>query len=168
MSELPYSHIPQEQLADVFSRSITTMDGLWFLAAEKKFGFDAALELGVEVWEKLGTIQARRMVRAFDIKEENPVHALIRALQVDSVCCVYLPEITILDNGSKAVFCLTDCPPQKARIRDGKSEFPCKQVGIAFFNAYARVFDPKIKMTCLACPPDPHPAQYWCQWQFEI
>ncbi len=168
MSELPYAHIPQEKLAEVFSRSITTMDGLWFLAAEKKFGFDAALELDIEVWEKLGSIQARRMLTAFAIKEENPIRTLIRALQVDSVCCVYAPEVTVLNNDNKAVLCLTDCPPQKARIRDGKGEFPCKPVGIAFFKTYTEVIDPRIKTTCLACPPDAHPPEYWCKWQFEI
>ena len=30
------------------------------------------------------------------------------------------------------------------------------------------VVDPKVKITCLACPPDAHPSQFWCEWQFDI
>jgi hypothetical protein len=167
MSEPLYSHVPKEKLAKVFSRSIYTMDGLWFLAVERKYGFDAALELDVAVWERIGPIQARRMLNNFAVKEDNPIHTLVRALQVDSVLLVFAPEVAVLAD-NKAIIRCTDCPPQKARVRDGKGEFPCKQVGIAFFKSYAETIDPRIKLTCLLCPPDAHPSEYWCEWQFEI
>ena len=159
--------MPDDRLAEVFSRSITTMDGLWFLAVEEEYGFDAALELDIRVWEKLGSIQARRMVNGFAIKEDNPLRTLIRALEVDSILRIYAPEAPVLTD-SKAILRCTDCPPQKARVRDGKGEFDCKGVGIAFFKAYAEAIDPRIKLTCLVCPPDAHPPQYWCEWQFEL
>jgi hypothetical protein len=167
MTQLPYSHIPTEKLAEVFSKSITTMDGLWFLAVEGKYGFDAALELDEKVWEKIGPIQARRMVNSFAIEEDNPIRTLIQALQADSILRIYGPQATVLTD-NKAIFRCTDCPPQKARVREGKGEFPCKRVGVAFFKSYAEAIDPRIKMTCLVCPPDAHPPQYWCEWQFEI
>ena len=167
MPGLDHSQIPRERLVEVFSRSLTTIDGLWFLAVEQKYGFDVALELDVEVWRRLGLIQARRVVKNFAIKEDSPIRAIINVLQVDPIMFVYKPQVVALTD-SKAVFRCADCPPQKARIRDGRGEFPCKAVGIALFNSYAEAVDPRIKVSCLACPPDAHPPQYWCEWQFEV
>ena len=28
--------------------------------------------------------------------------------------------------------------------------------------------DPRIETRCVACPPDPHPEEYWCAWEFSI
>jgi len=167
MSSLDYSQIPKEKLVEVSSRSLITMDGLWFLAVEQKYGFDAALELDEEVWRRLGSIQAKRVVKNFAINEDSPIQTLIKALLVDPVFPIFLPEVPVLSD-NKAIFRCTDCPPQKARIRGGKGEFPCKPVGIAFFASYAEAIDPGIKLSCLTCPPDAHPPQLWCEWQFEV
>ena len=167
MAETPYSHVTREKLADVFSRSILAVDGLWFLAVENKYGHEAALELDIEVWEKMGPIQARRTVNNFAPKDDNPIRTLVRALLADSVLCIFRPEVTIVTN-NKAVLRCTDCPPQRARIRAGKGEFNCRPVDLAFFKSYAEAIDQKIKVTCLVSPPDEHPPEYWCEWQFEI
>ena len=167
MPGLDHSQIPKEKLVEVLSRSFTTIDGLWFLAIEQKYGFNTALEVDEEVWQRFGSIQAKRMVKNFATKEESPIQTLIRALQVDPFLLIYLPQVPVLTD-TKAIFRCTDCPPQKARVRDGKGEFPCKPVGIAFFTSYAEAVDPRIKLSCLTCPPDAHPPQLWCEWQFEL
>ena len=167
MPGLDYPQIPAEKLVELCSRSLNTLDGLWFTAVEQEYGLDAALKLDEEVWRGLGLAQARRVKKGFAIKEDSPIRAVIRMLQVDPILVIYKPEIVALTD-SKAIFRCTDCPPQKARIRDGRGEFPCKPVGIAFFGSYAQVADPGMKLSCLVCPPDAHPPQYWCEWQFEL
>jgi hypothetical protein len=167
MPGVDYSQMPTENLLELCSKSLYTVDGLWFTAVEQKYGLDLALELDVEVWRRLGQIQARRMVKTFTIKKDNPVQDFVSVLQADPLLFVYKPQVAELTD-SKAVFRCTDCPPQKARIRDGRGEFPCKAVAMAFFIACAEVVDPGIKISCLTCPPDAHPPQYWCEWQFEI
>ena len=167
MPGVDHSQIPTEKLLELCSRSLYTVDGLWFTAVEQKYGLDVALELDVEVWRKLGQVQARRIVNTFAIKKDNLIQAIISVLQADPVMLVYKPQVAELTD-SKAVLRCTDCPPQKARIRDGRGEFPCKAVGMALFTAYAEAVDPGIKVSCLTCPPDAHPPQYWCEWQFEI
>ncbi|MFC1902769.1 DUF6125 family protein [Chloroflexota bacterium] len=167
MPGLVYPDISTEKLIDLCSRSLYTLDGLWFTAVEQEFGLDAALKLDEEVWRRFGLAQARRVKNGFGIREESPIRAVIGMLQVDPVMVVYKPEIVAL-SANKAVFRCTNCPPQKARIRDGRGEFPCKPVGEAFFSSYGQAVDAGMKLSCLICPPDAHPPQYWCEWQFEL
>jgi len=128
---------------------------------------DVALEIDEEVWQKFCPIHIRRVLETFPIKVDDPVRAVIDLLKVDPVQLIYKLEVAeVTDN--KAVFRVTDCPPQKARIRDGRGEFSCKKVGTIMFQAYAEAIDPGIRLTCLVCPPDAHPSRYWCEWQFEI
>ena len=167
MSEIDYSQIPAEKLAELFSRSAYTLDGLWFTLLEETYGFDVALDIDIKVWQKFSLIHAKRLLEALALKVDNPIQTVAKMLQVDPIMYIYKPQIVALTD-SKLVFRNTDCPPQKARIRDGKGEFPCKLVGTALFGSYAKAVDPEIKLSCLVCPPDAHPPQYWCEWQFEI
>jgi len=32
----------------------------------------------------------------------------------------------------------------------------------------AREINPRFKARCLKCPPDPHPKEYWCSWEFYL
>jgi hypothetical protein len=42
-------------------KSYTAVDGLWFMKAEEKFGFDRALEIDALVWEVMPKIQSRQL-----------------------------------------------------------------------------------------------------------
>ena len=167
MAGLDHSQIPTEKLVELCSRISYTLDGLWFTLVEEKFGLDVALEIDVEVWRKLCLVQAKRIPKYFPIDEGSSIRNLIKVIELDPLLAVYKPKaVELTDN--RAVLRLTDCPPQKARIRNGRGEFPCKSVGVALFTSYAEVIDPKVKVSCLTCPPDAHPSQFWCEWQFEI
>ena len=36
------------------------------------------------------------------------------------------------------------------------------------YKTFAEAIDPRIKTECIACPPDPHPEEYYCAWRFYI
>ena len=167
MAGIEHSQIPTDKLVEFCSRSSYTLDGLWFTLVEEKFGLDTALEIDVEVWRRLCLVQARRIQKYFPIDEVNSIRKLIKVIELDPLLVIFKPTAVELSD-NRAVLRFTDCPPQKARIRGGRGEFPCKPVGIAFLKSYAEVIDPEIKLSCLTCPPDAHPAQFWCEWQFEI
>ena len=167
MAEPEHSQIPVDKLIELCSRTSYTLDGLWFTLVEEKFGLDTALEIDVEVWRRLCLIQAKRILKYFPINQGSSIRNLVKVVELDPLLAVFKLEIAELTD-NRAVLRFTDCPPQKARIRDGKGEFPCKPVGIALFNSYAEVVDPGIKLSCLACPPDAHPPEYWCEWQLEL
>ena len=164
---IEYTGSLEGRLAELCSKSLYTLDGLWFTLLEKKYGLDIALNIDLEVWRRFCLIHIRRLQETFDIQIDNPIQAVITLLKVDPVQLIYKLEVVEL-TGSRAVFRCTDCPPQKARVGNGRGEFPCKQVGTAMFKSYAEAIDPGIKLTCLACPPDAHQSQFWCEWQFEV
>ena len=69
---------------------------------------------------------------------------------------------------SRAVFRMVDCRVQSARKRKGLDDFPCKSVGIVEYSEFARTIDPRIQTRCIACPPDAHPEEFWCAWEFTL
>lgn len=159
MAKVDHSSISTEKLVELCSRSAYTLDGLWFTLVEEKFGRDTALEIDVEVWRRLCLIQAKRIRKYFPGDEGSSLRNLIRVIELDPIMAIFKAEVVKLTD-KHAVLRFTDCPPQKARIRDGRGEFPCKPVGVAFLSSYAEVIDPNIKVRCLTCPPDAHPSQY--------
>ena len=60
-----------DEIRQYLLRSYTAVDGLWFVKTEERFGFDAALDLDVEVWKVMPKIQARQ-IRAFTSAEKGP------------------------------------------------------------------------------------------------
>ncbi|OPX80037.1 MAG: hypothetical protein A4E45_00299 [Methanosaeta sp. PtaB.Bin039] len=48
-----------KQARDYFHRSYTSVDGLWFMKVEERWGFEEALVVDQEVWKILPKIQAR-------------------------------------------------------------------------------------------------------------
>ena len=69
---------------------------------------------------------------------------------------------------TRCVFRMKDCRVQSARKRRNLPDFPCKSVGIIEYTGFARTIDPRIKTRCLTCPPDPHPPDIWCAWEFTL
>ena len=169
MAKIDLMGLPKKTLVDLlktYSKNSMTVDGLWFVNVEEKFGLDMAIEIDTRVWERYGATEAKRIKKVLDITEEG-IPALVKALNFQ----IWLPgmdyefpEVT----EKSAVFNVTDCTPQKARIRDKRGEFPCKPVGVALFKKFAETIDPRLNMKCLACPPDQHPEDVWCSWEFRL
>lgn len=36
------------------------------------------------------------------------------------------------------------------------------------YTEFAKVIDPRLQTRCIACPPDRHPDQFWCAWEFTL
>jgi hypothetical protein len=36
------------------------------------------------------------------------------------------------------------------------------------YAEFARAVDPRIQTRCIVCPPDDHPDDVWCAWEFSI
>jgi hypothetical protein len=55
------SELDSRQIAEFFRRSYTAVDGIWFMKAEERYGFDAALDIDDEVWKVFPKVQARML-----------------------------------------------------------------------------------------------------------
>jgi hypothetical protein len=73
------------------------------------------------------------------------------------------PKVEI-QNGT-CYLTVTNCHTQKARIRQGLGEFPCKSAGTSYFERFAPALNPDLKYRCIFCPPDMHSQDAWCKWE---
>lgn len=142
-------------------------DGLWFQAVEAKFGMDVAIELDRVAWRQFTVIEAKRIMERHKIAPGGGIPALIRALSYRLYSYINRQEV-IEVTSNRAVFRMIDCRVQSARQRKGLSDFPCKTVGMVEYEFFARTIDERIQTRCLYCPPDPHPPDSWCAWEFSL
>jgi hypothetical protein len=164
-----FSSVGEKELRrclDFLMRQYRLADAFWFLAVEETFGTEAAVKLNEDVWIKIAPLAAREIKSLFAI-EGKGVSAVMEALS-------YFPWTTIIEyeieqmGDKKAVLRVPSCPPQEARVRHGLGEFPCKARHWGEFSGFAREIDERVEVQCVMAPPDPHPDDLWCQWEFRL
>lgn len=142
-------------------------DGLWFQAVEAKCGMETAIALDREAWRRFTVIEAKRIMERHGIAPGGGIPALVRALSYRLYAYINRQEI-LEQTENRVVFRMLDCRVQSARQRKGLPDFPCKEVGLVEYEWFARTIDERISTRCLYCPPDAHPADAWCAWEFVI
>jgi hypothetical protein len=142
-------------------------DGVWFQSLEKKFGMDVAVDIDTDAWRLFTVIEAKRIMERLGMKPGGGIPALAECLKHRFYARLNLQEcIEVTEN--RAVFRMLDCRVQSARKRKGLPDHPCKSVGIVEYSEFATAIDPRIRTRCIACPPDAHPDEFWCAWEFSI
>ena len=163
-------HHSQEELIDLLeiaAKNWLAHDGLWFLAAEDAFDMETAIELDRRAWEQFTVIEAKRIMGFLGIETGGGIPALKRALRYRLYARINEQEVIDQDDHT-ILFRMNDCRVQAARKRKGLPDFPCKPVGLVEYGNFARTIDPRLQTECVACPPDPHPDEYWCAWRFTL
>ncbi len=163
------SALPKNKLLDLFFlhiKNLWRVDGLYFLEIEKKFGTEAATEIDANCWKIMGKIEARELKEILDIKK-NDVDTLVQTLQKTS-WALYQKAKKFAATPGRGVFRVTHCRTQETRINKGLGEFPCKRVRFGYLQSFAKEFNPNIKVKCKTCPPDTHPKNLWCEWEFTL
>jgi len=150
---------------DVFAKNWLAHDGSWFLAAEERWGMDAAMELDAAAWRRFAEAEARRIMEAFSIPKDGGLDALARALSLRAYSFVNPSRIE--RDGTILRFFMTSCRVQETRRRKGLPDFPCRPVGQVEFETFARTVGERIATRCLHCPPDPD-ADGHCGWEFSL
>ena len=142
-------------------------DGLWLQAVENQFGLEKAIELDTEAWIRFTQIEAKRIMKRFDIQPQSGIPALKKALQYRLYAMINEQSLIEIDQNTLR-FEMNDCRVQSARKRKGLEDFPCKSVGIAEYTYFAHTIDDRIRTRVICCPPDPHPEEFYCAWQFTL
>jgi len=162
--------LPKDTLIDLLedaAKNWLSHDGLWFLAVENYAGMETAIQLDREAWVSFTQIEARRIMKRQELPSRGGIPALKQALQFRLYARIN--EQTLIDiNESILRFEMNDCRVQSARKRKGLPDFPCKAVGIAEYAYFAHTIDDRIRTEVICCPPDDHPEEYYCAWQFTL
>ncbi len=161
-----YDKLPKQQLIELlrmYGRFALLLDGYWFLGIEGLHGTEEAIRLDEDVWRQFGKSEAR-LLKRFLSRD--------RVTSLEEICRIYLLTPVFGNLGGRAEIredkcrlSVTDCHPQKARIRKNLGEFPCKTVGQAYFESLLAEMNPEIRFRCVVCPPDRHPDDLWCEWE---
>lgn len=152
---------------EMFAKNWLAHDGSWFLAAEERFGMETAMDLDAASWKRFAAVEARRIINTFGIPEAGGLAALAQALQLRLYAVINSQHIEWSSDGSRLRFFMDVCRVQDARRRKGLPDFPCKAVGVIEFETFAATIDPRIRTTCLHCPPDA-PVGLCCAWEFTM
>ena len=142
-------------------------DGVWFQAIEKHYGMEVAVAIDTEAWRHFTVIEARRIMERLGMKPGGGIPALVECLKHRFYARLNLQDV-IEQSDTRVVFRMLDCRVQSARKRKGLADHPCKSVGIVEYSEFAKAIDPRIRTRCLACPPDAHPDEFWCAWEFVL
>jgi len=142
-------------------------DGLWFQAVEATHGMDQAISADAAAWERFTVIEARRIMERLGLAPGGGIPALLECLRHRLYARLNAQDaIEVTDR--RAVFRMRDCRVQSARRRQGLPDFPCKSVGQVEYEGFARTVDPRIVTRCVTCPPDDHPDDLYCAWEFTL
>jgi hypothetical protein len=139
---------------------------MWFQAVERSCGLDEAVELDAQAWRGFAPIEARRIMARLQLTENGGLDALESALGQRMYAVLNRQSFERKEGMLR--FFMNECRVQTSRKRKDLPDFSCKSVGLVEFTEFARAIDPRIKTRCIACPPDVHPADYYCGWEFSI
>jgi hypothetical protein len=162
--------MPTGKLLDYFFlqiRNLWRVDGLYFLGIEQKFGTEAATEIDAGVWEAMAKIEAKSLQRMFLVGENPDVPTIINLLRKSS-WALDQPFKTVEVSEKRATLSVDKCRTQEARLSKGLGEFPCRKVRFGYLRNFAKTLNPNVEVDCLICPPDTHPKDLWCKWEFTV
>ncbi len=166
----PLLDLPQEQLEalrDAMAVNWLANDGVWFQAVEFKYGMNDAKRCNDSCWAHFSPFEAWSIKRLLNLSEKPGIAGLKKALEFRLYNFVNKQSFTD-ETENSIVFRMNECRVQIARKRKGLADYPCKSGGLVEYTTFAEAIDPRIKTEVIACPPDPHPDDYFCAWRFFI
>jgi hypothetical protein len=151
------------ELSKLYAQLMLTVDGLWFVEAEKIMGIDKVMKLDEGVWRQFGALEANRRKKFLGMESVATLEDVCKIVLLSPMWVSVGPQAEIQND--RCYLSVTNCLPQKARIKKGLSELPCKSVGTVYFEGFAPTLHHQLNFKCVFCPPDEHPNDVWCKWE---
>jgi len=163
--ELPEGKL--EEMKEAVAANWLANDGVWFQAVEFSRGMFDAKRCNDSSWAQFSPFEARSIKQLLNLGAQPGLDGLKQALEYRLYATINKQSI-VEESETSFVFQMNECRVQVARKRKGLEDYPCKSGGLIEYTSFAETIDPRIKTECIACPPDPHPAEYFCVWRFMI
>lgn len=141
------------------------IDAFWFLNVEKQYGLENAESINTTVWNKVGQLAARDIIKRFGI-EEKGLAGFEKAMRYYSWKLMDCFDLEHRDG--EIIATSSNCPAQMGRIKHGLGEYACRDMHFHEFDSFAKEIDPDIVTECVFAPPDPHPQDLFCKWRIYI
>ncbi|CFX40305.1 Uncharacterized [Syntrophomonas zehnderi OL-4] len=164
----PLLDLPREKLLELsgdIGKNWLAMDGLWFQAVEKTYGMNDAKRCNDSCWHRFSQVEARMIKNFLGLPAQAGLSGLKQALGFRMYARINEQSI-IEESPTSIVFQMNDCRVQSARKRKGMADYPCKSAGLVEYSRFAWGIDERIRTECIGCPPDEHPAEWFCAWRF--
>lgn len=138
--------LTDKQVAEFFHRSYTSVDGLWFVKVEEKYGFDVALDIDNEVWKVMPKIQARKLKSMANL--DKGMEALFECLTTKLMLEGFVFDTEKIHPGNGFRIIITDCPWHNLLIK-AKREALSERIGTLIckteYEVWASEFGEDIK-----------------------
>lgn len=155
------------QLLEAMAINWLALDGVWFQAVETREGMAAAKTVNDGCWAHFSPLEAARIKAMQQLPQAGGLEALA-ATFLHRMYGVINEQKIFFEADGALVMQMTNCRVQAARKRKQLPDYPCKSAGIIEYSSFATGVDKRITCECIACPPDPHPADYFCAWRFRL
>lgn len=169
MKPYAFEELSKETLVELlgtYLRALMAVDGWWFTGVEQALGTEKALEIDRFVWERAGKAEGQRLKQALNLGEDA---AAITAGFAFASCPGPTSQLEMEQvSSSRVVYRVTDCSPQRARLKMGKDVFDCREVCLAHFQNFAQALSPGVRVTRAFSPPEKYSTDLWCEWYFDL
>jgi len=145
------------------------LDGIWFGVIKERFGEELAVELDTEVWKRVEMPEWQRCTAAMNIQGDD-VATMFKVMQIDPGGAAIMDMEFDLKNRNHGIVTFKRCAPLEWIEKHGT---PARQknacdMDITWFNDWAHMLNPKIKVTPLKLPPRKSKDEVACIWEFKL
>ena len=142
-------------------------DGVWFQSVEFTSGMNDAKRCNDSCWAHFSPVEAWSIKRFLDLGDRPGLAGLKKALGFRVYSRINAQSIS--DDGPDAfIMRMNECRVQTARKKKNLPDYPCKSAGLVEYTYFAGAIDARIQTDCIGCPPDAHPADWYCAWRFSL
>jgi hypothetical protein len=122
--------LSKKDAVEYLHRCYTSVDGLWFVKVEEKYGFDTALDIDEEVWKIVPKIQARFLKKK--LKKDRGLDALFECFSAKLKLDGFKFKTKKTDIKLKII--ISSCPWHNIMIKSGRTGLS-EKVGSRICNA---------------------------------